>query len=41
MRCTIEATRSMSGWLCWEDGRCIWLLMRSMLLRLSVNMCIS
>ena len=33
--------RSLSGWWCWEVGCCMWLLIRYMLFRLSVNMCVS
>ena len=29
---------SLSGWLCWDEGWRMWLLMRYMLLRLSNNM---
>ena len=37
MKCTIDAT--ILGWLCWVDGRLMWLFKRYILLRLSVNMC--
>jgi hypothetical protein len=37
----MAAIRSLSGWWCCEVGRCMWLLIRYMLLRLSVNMCVS
>ena len=33
--------RSLSGWWCCEVGCCMWLLIRYMLLRLSVNICVS
>ena len=32
---------SLSGWWCWDVGFCIWLLIRYILLRLSVNICVS
>ena len=34
----IVAMRSLSRWLCWEDGLCMWLFKRKILLRLFVNM---
>ena len=37
----MAAMRSLSGWWCCEVGCCIWLLIKYMLLRLSVNMCVS
>ena len=39
--CTIAAMSSLSGWWCCDVGCCMWLLIRYMLLRLSVNMCVS
>lgn len=39
MKCTIDATMCLLGWLCWVDGRLMWLFMRNILLMLSVNMC--
>ena len=38
---TIVAMSSLSGWLCWDDGRRMWLFIRYILLRLSVKMWIS
>ena len=38
---TIAAMSSLSGWLCWDDGCCMWLFIRYILLRLSVRMWIS
>ena len=38
---TIAAMRSLSGWWCCDVGWWIWLLIRYMLLRLSVNMYVS
>lgn len=38
---TIADMSSLSGWLCWDDGCRMWLCIRYMLLRLSVNMCMS
>ena len=32
--------RSLSGWWCCEVGCCMWLLIKYMLLRLFVNMCV-
>ena len=37
----MAAMRSLSGWWCCEVGCCMWLLIRYMLLRLFVNMCMS
>ena len=37
----MAAMRSLSGWRCCDVGCCMWLLIRYMLLRLSVNICVS
>ena len=37
----MAAIRSLSGWWCCEVGCCMWLLIKYMLLRLFVNMCVS
>ena len=39
--CILAAIRNLSGWWCCEVGCCMWLLIKYMLLRLSVNMCVS
>ena len=39
--CIMAAMSSLSGWWCCEVGCCMWLLIRYILLRLSVNMCVS
>lgn len=40
MRWPIEPIKSLSGWLCWEDGLHMWLSMRYMIFGLSVNTCL-
>ena len=35
------AIRSLSGWWCCEVGCCMWLLIKYILLRLSINICVS
>ena len=37
----MAAISSLSGWWCWDVGCCIWLLIKYMLLRLSVNIWVS
>ena len=39
--CIIATITSLSGWWCCEVGCCIWLLIKYMMLRLSVNICVS
>ena len=38
MRCIMKAMRSLSGWLCWEDGCHMWLFRRHLLFKLLVEM---
>ena len=37
----MTAISSLSGWCCWDVGCCMWLLIKYMLLRLLVNICVS
>ena len=39
--CIIVAMRNLSWWWCCEVGCCTWLLIKYMLLRLFLNMCVS
>ena len=38
---TMVAMSSLLGWWCWDVGCCMWLLIKYMMLRLSVNMYVS